>query len=205
VSAPERPHTRRPAGDTERAFIEAATELFAERGYLGTSISDIAKELGLTTASLYYHIANKQDLLFRVLKAGMVDFLVSIQEINTSDDTAASKLRRATTSHVDFVLAQPAPLKVFLRERRFLPDSHRREYSERIDTYDRIFSGILKQAMDEGSVPVGDPSLLRVNALGMINWSVEWYAPGGRLSLLQVRDALVDTALHNIFGVEREA
>jgi AcrR family transcriptional regulator len=205
VSAPERVHTRRPAGGTERAFIEVATELFAERGYLGTSISDIAKELGLTTASLYYHIPNKQDLLFRVLKAGMVDFLVSIQEINASADTAASKLRRATTSHVDFVLAQPAPLKVFLRERRFLPDSLRREYSERINTYDRIFSGILKQAMDEGSVPVGDPSLLRVNALGMINWSVEWYTPGGRLSLLQVRDALVDTALHNIFGLEREA
>ncbi|MEZ7976493.1 MAG: helix-turn-helix domain-containing protein [Pontimonas sp.] len=41
-------------GTAEQAFVEAATRLFAQKGFKGTSISDLARELNLTTASLYY-------------------------------------------------------------------------------------------------------------------------------------------------------
>src|ERR1700755_164201 len=48
---------------TERRILEAARELFTERGYAGTSIRDIAERLSMTKAALYYHSQNKQDVL----------------------------------------------------------------------------------------------------------------------------------------------
>src|SRR5690606_26145202 len=79
--------------DTEQAFIEAATRLFAEKGFKGTSISDLAKELNLTTASLYYYVDGKQELLARVLQSGMADFLARLQAIAEGDGEPREKLR----------------------------------------------------------------------------------------------------------------
>ena len=53
-----------------------------------------------------------------------------------------------------------------------------------------MFNSIIKQTMDEGAIPPGDPTLLRVYALGMINWLVEWYQPDGRHSKAQIRASL---------------
>lgn len=51
------------AGDTKERIMEAALELFAEKGYLGTSMSDITKQLGITKAALYKHYISKQEIL----------------------------------------------------------------------------------------------------------------------------------------------
>lgn len=56
------------AGDTKERILETALELFAQSGYLGTSMSDIAKQLGLTKAALYKHYTCKQEILERIVE-----------------------------------------------------------------------------------------------------------------------------------------
>lgn len=56
------------AGATKERILETALELFAQRGYLGTSMSDIAQRLGITKAALYKHYASKQDILDRIVE-----------------------------------------------------------------------------------------------------------------------------------------
>ena len=51
------------AGDTKERIMEAALELFAQNGYLGTSMNDIAKQLGITKGALYKHYSSKQEIL----------------------------------------------------------------------------------------------------------------------------------------------
>ena len=51
------------ADQTRRRILDAATELFNERGYAGTSIRDITERLGMTKGALYYHFASKDELL----------------------------------------------------------------------------------------------------------------------------------------------
>jgi AcrR family transcriptional regulator len=71
--------TARP--DTRQRILVAAVELFSERGYAGTSISDIARALGMTKASLYYHFESKQQILEAVtgpLRAEMADFVARV-------------------------------------------------------------------------------------------------------------------------------
>ena len=56
------------AGDTKERIMETALELFAEKGYLGTSMNDIAKQLGFTKATLYKHYTSKQEILNRIVE-----------------------------------------------------------------------------------------------------------------------------------------
>lgn len=56
------------AGDTKERIMETALELFAEKGYLGTSMNDIAKQLGFTKAALYKHYTSKQEILNRIVE-----------------------------------------------------------------------------------------------------------------------------------------
>lgn len=53
--------------DTKERILEAALELFAQNGYLGTSMNDIAARLGFTKAALYKHYASKQEILDRIV------------------------------------------------------------------------------------------------------------------------------------------
>lgn len=56
------------AADTKERILESALELFAQNGYLGTSMSDIADQLGITKAALYKHYAGKQEILDRIVE-----------------------------------------------------------------------------------------------------------------------------------------
>jgi len=56
------------AGNTKERIMETALKLFAEKGYLGTSMNDIAKQLGFTKATLYKHYTSKQEILNRIVE-----------------------------------------------------------------------------------------------------------------------------------------
>ena len=56
------------AGDTKERILETALELFAQNGYLGTSMNDIARQLGFTKAALYKHYTSKQEILDRIVE-----------------------------------------------------------------------------------------------------------------------------------------
>ena len=56
------------AGNTKERILEVSLELFAQSGYLGTSMSDIAKQLGITKGALYKHYRSKQEILDRIVE-----------------------------------------------------------------------------------------------------------------------------------------
>src|ERR1051325_1749247 len=71
-----------------------AARLFAERGYHGTSLADLAEALGIQKASLYHHIDTKEDLLWEVARAGAVAFHAALDAVPESQP-ATEKIRLA--------------------------------------------------------------------------------------------------------------
>lgn len=70
---------------TRAALIDLAAEMFAERGYLQTSIRDVAREGALTTGAIYGHFRNKADLLVEAIHNRTAEELES-RSIGVSDD-----------------------------------------------------------------------------------------------------------------------
>jgi AcrR family transcriptional regulator len=197
--------TRRLTNETGQAFVAAATALFAEKGFNGTSIGDLANKLGLTTASLYYHVSGKQELLLRVLEDGMSSFLSRLEELAQEDVEPREKIRLAVENHLHFVLTHKQEVAVFLRERRFLQSPLRESYDARVNRYDHLFTEVIREGMATGTVPPGDPTLLRLAILGMINWIVEWYEPGGRLTIEDIKAQMTDLIMERMLGMPSTA
>lgn len=99
-------HTKMP-GDQRRAqIVQAATDLFAETGYEGTSLRDVAERCGMTKAALYYHYADKEALLRAVVEFRMTRLNARIETAlaKVPEDQPLDRIRAyvlAAAAHID--------------------------------------------------------------------------------------------------------
>src|SRR5436853_6016187 len=104
-----------------------AAKLFAQKGYHGTSIGDIAEALGVQKGSLYSHISSKEDLLWETLSEGAAAFHAALDTI--PDDAApAEKIRLALRAHLRVVAEQLDVATVFVQEWRYLEGARLDEF-----------------------------------------------------------------------------
>src|SRR5919201_623891 len=106
-------------------LTRVAARLFAEKGYHGTSIGDLAEALGVQKGSLYAHIESKADLLWEVAREGAAAFHAALDEI-PDQLPATEKIRLALHAHLRVVGEQLDVATVFVREWRYL-EGERRE------------------------------------------------------------------------------
>src|ERR687888_754233 len=100
-------------------LTQQAARLFAERGYHGTSIGDLAEAMGVQKGSLYAHIQSKADLLWEVARDGAAAFHAALDEI-PDGLPAVEKIRFALRAHLRVVAEQLDVATVFVREWRYL-------------------------------------------------------------------------------------
>jgi AcrR family transcriptional regulator len=177
--------------------VIAAGRLFSTRGYHGTSMRDLARELGLIGSSLYSHIDSKADLLVEVVERGSVLFQESADQATAIDGDGLSRLRALVAGHVDVVLDHPDEVRTFLYEANALEQGHRDRVRAVRNNYEEAFREALRAGADDGSLrPDLDPSFCAILLLSILNALERWYSPNGRLS----RDELVAGIL--AFGLE---
>src|SRR2546430_11371199 len=104
-----------------------AARLFAEKGYHGTSIGDLAAALGVQKGSLYSHIESKQDLLYEIVRDGVEAFTAALDAIPEALP-AVEKIRLALRAHLRVVSEQLDVATVWLREWRYLDDERRARF-----------------------------------------------------------------------------
>ena len=169
--------------NTKADVVAAAGRLFAERGYHGTSMRDLGKELGLLGSSLYAHVESKQDLLVDVVEEGARLFEASAGVALEADGTAAERLRRLISGHVDVVLDNIDISRTFLNEARMLDGVHRKRVLEARDHYEKAFRSVLRQGVVDGSFrPDLDPKTASIFILSTLNAIERWYDPAGPLN-----------------------
>jgi AcrR family transcriptional regulator len=159
-------------------LASTAARLFAERGFHGTSMGDLAEAMGVQKASLYSLTASKQELLYRAMRDGAAAFHAGLDAL--SDELpAVERIRLALRSHLRVVSEQLDVATVFTREWRYLEGerrdeilAERRRYEERVRALfrDGVEAGELRSDLD-----VGAAALLVLSAA---NWAYTWLVPG---------------------------
>jgi len=162
---------------TRDRLTVAAARMFAERGYHGTSINDLAVALGLHKSSLYAHINHKADLLADIALTGAAAFHAALDAL-PAEATAGQRLELALRAHLAVVESQLDVATVWLQEWRYLTGEardlflrERHRYEERIrDLFEAaVRSGELRQDLD-----VDDATLVFVS---VANWAYTWLTP----------------------------
>lgn len=186
--------------NTRADVVAAAGRLFAQRGYHGTSMRDLGKELGLLGSSLYSHVDSKQDLLVEVVKEGARLFEASAEKALAVDAGPPDRLRALIAGHVEVVLDNLDVARTFLNEARILDPEQRQEVIEARDHYEAAFRSVLASGVADGSFRADvDPKTASIFILSILNAIERWYRRDGHLdraALVDQLGAFVGSALH---------
>ncbi len=169
----------RKAGQPRRrsaAIMDAAAEVFADRGFHGASTQDIADVLGIRQASLYYYFPSKEVALEEVCLRGVEGFLEQAIAIAGGTGSAREKIRRIIEAHLAPLANRRAYVGTFLNERQYLPTDSRRRIGRLSRAYERLIEDILKAGVRDGEFRRDlDCRLVALALLGMSNAVAAWY------------------------------
>ena len=154
-----------------------AARLFAERGYHGTSIGDLAKALGVQKGSLYAHIESKQDLLYEALREGAEAFHAALDEI-PDDLKVTDRIRFALRAHLRVVVEQLEVATVFVREWRYLEGERAAEFLAERRRYEERFRALFREGRERGELRTDlDDQAAVLLVLSAANWAYTWLPP----------------------------
>ena len=157
-------------------IIEAAAQVFAERGYHGATTQDIADVLNIRQASLYYYFPSKEVALELVCMRGVEGFFETAKAIASGHGTATERLSGLIRAHISPLLDRRNFVKVFLTQRQFLPAHSRRKVGKGSRGIEAIFEGVLKDGQRSGEFRGDmDTRLTTLSILSVLNGCAAWY------------------------------
>jgi len=155
-----------------------AARLFAEKGYHGTSIGDLAEAMGVQKGSLYAHISSKQDLLYETMREGANAFHAGLDAI-AEELPATDKIRLALRSHLRVVADQLDVATVFVREWRYLDGERRDEIVAERRRYEDRIRALFREGRELGELRADlDDATAALLVLSAANWAYTWLRPG---------------------------
>ncbi|MBC2743710.1 MAG: TetR/AcrR family transcriptional regulator [Desulfosarcina sp.] len=163
-------------------------DLFFKKGYFATSISDIAKGSGIQKASIYYHYASKEDLLFHILKSTMDDLTTCLKKSLEAVEGIEQRMRAAVQSHVRFHLERQKENFIANSELRGITAEHYRTIVKKRDAYEVIFQDLIRVGAEEGIFADVDVKILSYAILTLCTAGATWYKSNGRLTVAQIAD-----------------
>jgi AcrR family transcriptional regulator len=179
-------------------IIEAAAQIFAQRGYHGATTQDIADVLKIRQASLYYYFPSKEVALELVCMRGVEGFYETEKAIADGPGTATERLSGLVRAHISPLLDRSNFVKVFLTQRQFLPTHSRRKVGKVSRGIEGIFEAILKEGQRNGEFrPDLDPRLVTLSMLAILNGCAAWYSRE-QVSIERIGGELIALVLRGI-------
>src|SRR6478752_6648272 len=175
-----------------------AARLFAEQGYLGTSLADLAGELGVQKPSLYHHIASKEDLLWEVANEGADAFHAALDGV-PADAPATERIRLALCAHLAVVSTQLDIATVFVREWRYLEGERRERFVAERRRYEERVRDLFRDGVERSELRTDlDVATAALLFLSAANWAYTWLRPGSDTE--QLADRLYAALLDGMRG-----
>ena len=159
-------------------LTRTAARLFAEKGYHGTSIGDLAEAMGVQKGSLYAHIESKADLLWEVAREGSAAFHAALDGV-PEEGPVVERIRGALRAHLRVVSEQLDVATVFVREWRYLDGERRAEFVAERRRYEERFRALFREGRELGELRTDlDDATAALLALSSVNWAYTWLRPG---------------------------
>jgi Transcriptional regulator len=195
VSSKPSPELKRQSAPRPReAIFAAATRLFGERGYAGTTTRDIARAVGILPGSLYAHISSKEELLLEIIEGGVDRFVAAVDAIDALGHPPEQALRAAIREHLEIVADSPERSRIIFHQWRFLSESHRARLLHKRDYYENFFTRTVKAGIEDGTFdPSLNPKVTVLGILGALNWTPEWFSPQGPVRAADMADQIADS------------
>ena len=186
-------------GGTKATILEAATRLFGSQGYAGTTMRDIAKDVGVLPGSLYSHIDGKESLLFAIVEDGIDRFLSLGTKADSATESPTERLHRLITDHVGVIGADPDRTLVVFHQWRYLTGQRLEIAIEKRRRYEQLITEVVEAGFASGDFDRALNTKVTVKSLlGSLNWTAEWYRPDGPETAEQIGEHLAESIMYGL-------
>lgn len=175
-----RPVVRR---NRDKQILDAAVRIFADKGYSGASLQDVADAVGLLKGSLYHYISSKQSLLYRILQEAHQDATALVNSVDELQLPPDAHLREVVKRLTLFYLADPQRARVYFNEWRYLTGKERTTVLRQRREFEDYICQSVERTHAAGLTRADlDVKVATFYLLAAVNGVLTWYRPGGPLS-----------------------
>ena len=181
--------------EKEAQILSVAARLFWDKGFLGTSIDEIAKLAQMNKASIYYYFENKTSLLYEVVARPLQQMIEAAMPIVETDANPGEKLESLISNHVNWQLARPGIVGIGHIERKNLPADLARKYIEMRDRYELLFRNVMAEGIEAGEFHFASPKIATLFCIGLLTSITQWHKPRGGYSISEIASMASDYVL----------
>ena len=177
-------------------ILTVSARLFREKGFMATTMEDIASELYITKPALYYYIKTKHDLLYEICESAINSLIEGVEQIKGLHSDPEERLRDLVRLHVNMFSENGDIITVYLADESELPAEKREYIRSRSREYEAMYREILEQGIGEGVFRSIDVHMVVRAISGMCNWLSSWYRQDGQMNANEIADIFVDFILN---------
>ena len=173
---------------TREDILEAAAQVFRQKGYHGASMEDIARAVNLQKPSLYHHVSSKQDILLALLNRALELLLERLSPISSQGIPADKKLQQMIRVYLQILAENTDLSSVLLFEHRSLERKQHARHVPHRDRFEALWRDVVEEGVASRLFVCDDPALATRAILGVLNWTITWYHPDGALEIDEIAD-----------------
>lgn len=189
---------------TREDILEAAAQVFREKGFHGASMADIAGSVNLRKASLYHHVSSKQEILLELLERALSRLTEEISAVSSQRLPADEKLRQMIRAYLQSLAEYPDLSAVLLFEHRSLDRKNHARHVPHRDHFEGLWRDVVNEGRRAGLFDCPDVGLVVRALMGSMNWTLTWYRADGPLSITKIADEYADLFLNGLMKKPQE-
>lgn len=179
-----------------QAILDAAAAVFAEKGFHGTGMRDIADRLGMKAGSLYFHLSSKDAALEEVCAAGLQSALRAAQQGFAAGDTLSVRVRALVAAQIEDLATHGDYISVFVHERRQLSAPAQKRLVEVSQQHRLLLDRIFDEAKHTGELASGlEPRAARYAMVGVLRNLTQLYVEGPVKGFAEIAQQVTDIFL----------
>ncbi len=162
-------------------IINAATELFAKKGYAATSMREISENLDITKATLYHYFKSKEQILFEILDNVMDEALQNLEKISKMNISPEEKLKNVLKFYSKYYVSKQNDLILLVNELNSLNEKYKKILIEKEKKYLNLIKSIFNELNLQGKLKDIPLTVLAFSFFGMVHYTIKWYHPNGSI------------------------
>ena len=170
--------------DRRQEIVKVAAVVFKEKGFAAATLNDIAGRLGTDRASLYYYVANKEELLQEIVRGVINENVAAAEKVNAQGGSGAQKIETLIEDMILCFDRNYPHMYVYIEDFARISRQETKWAKDILAStrrFQEIVVNILEEGQKDGSLRSDLAHDLSALALfGMVNWTHRWYKPGSR-------------------------
>jgi len=190
--------SKRTNSPKRQLILDEAAKLFKLKGFGGTSMRDLAAQVGMEAASMYNHIRSKDEILELICFHVSDTYIRQLTEVEQMAATYVEKIRALIGCHIQLMIEDGAAVSVGNNDWKYLTGDTLEAFKTARKHYEKGFAALIEQGIAAGELQPVNVSVALFTILSAVRWVELWYRPGRDVTPEELEENIMTILLNGL-------